>query len=409
MHTGFVLSTFPALSQTFVDSQIRGLLRAGHDVTVCAYARPQQDLTHAYWRDPPGPGRLRVVYGARIPQTPWKRLVSAVLLAPRFWRHPLAYLRTLLRAPRGSFERAGDAVHWLLPLQALAGADAVVAHFGDVALRGITLRESGLACRRFVAFFHGADMTRFVDRNGPTVFAGLFAGADLCLPISDRWRERLVELGADPARVVVHRMGVDLARYAWQDRTLPDSGPVRLLSVARLVEKKGIEYALEAVAALPAALRARVDYRVAGDGPLHADLAARIQRLGIGAQVTLLGWQDQDSIATLVAESHLLLLPSVTASDGDQEGIPVSAMEAMATGLPVVATRHSGIPELVRDGENGWLVAERDAAGLAAAITGALAEPATYRRYAERSRQAIAEDFDEARLNASLERLLQPR
>jgi colanic acid/amylovoran biosynthesis glycosyltransferase len=204
-------------------------------------------------------------------------------------------------------------------------------------------------------------------------------------------------------------MGVDLARYAWQDRTLPAAGPVRLLSVARLVEKKGIEYALDAVAALPADLRSRVDYRVAGDGPLRAALAARIERLGIGAQVTLLGWQDQEAIARLVAGSHLLLLPSVTASDGDQEGIPVSAMEAMATGLPVVATRHSGIPELVRAGENGWLVAERDAAGLAAAIAGALTDATTYRRYAERSRQAIADGFDEAGLNATLARLLRPR
>ncbi|MCE7903395.1 MAG: glycosyltransferase [Gammaproteobacteria bacterium PRO9] len=124
-------------------------------------------------------------------------------------------------------------------------------------------------------------------------------------------------------------------------------------------------------------------------------------------QVILLGWQDQAQIVEQVKAAHLMLVPSVTARDGDQEGIPVSAMEAMATGLPVIATRHSGIPELVRDRENGRLADERDAAGLARAISETLASTADYARYATAARSLVETDFNEARLNLALERKLQ--
>src|SRR5690606_8159727 len=126
----------------------------------------------------------------------------------------------------------------------------------------------------------------------------------------------------------------------------PDAdGPIRLVTIARLVEKKGIEYAIRAIALLPPALRARIEYRIAGDGPLADELTTLATSLGVADRVLMLGWQDQAHVVGHVERAHLMLVPSVTAADGDQEGIPVSAMEAMASGLPVIATQHSGIPE----------------------------------------------------------------
>ncbi|MEZ5566621.1 MAG: glycosyltransferase [Gammaproteobacteria bacterium] len=362
MHVAFVVSSFPAVSHTFIDSQIRGLLKLGHRVSVHAFSRPGPGLTHAYWTDLDHP--LEVYYGAPQPKIGWRRLAEAGLRFPNFLRHPGVWLRGLLDAPHHPFARRLDPLYWSLPLLSAVRADVWVCHFGDVALRALAVNRlvhpgEERTCRLAV-FFHGADITRFVDEHGPGVYSQLLSETDLCLPISARWQQRLLELGAQPERINLHRMGVDCDRYAFLPRSLPDHGPLQLLSVARLVEKKGLEYAIRAIALLPPDLRARVRYDIIGDGPLQDELQALIDTMKLQDQITLLGWQDQTEIVEHVTAAHLMLVPSVTAQDGDQEGIPVSAMEAMATGLPVMATWHSGIPELVHDRKNGRLADERD-------------------------------------------------
>lgn len=404
MHVAFVVSNFPAVSHTFIDTQIRGLLAAGHRVTVHAFGRAAQGLTHQYWTDLQQP--LEVHYGAPRPKATWRRLAEALLLAPRFRAEPATWLLGLLAPPWHPFARRLDPLFWSVPLLPALKADVWVCHFGDVGLRALAVAKLARCRARLAVFFHGADITRFVDQHGPGVYRQLLADVDLALPISERWKARLLELGGVPEKVHLHRMGVDCERYGFVARTLPAQGPIRLLSVARLVEKKGIEYAIRAISLLPPTLRSRIDYAIAGDGPLQADLQELIEAKSLGGQIRLLGWQDQEDIVRHVQAAHLLLLPSVTAADGDQEGIPVSAMEAMATGLPVIGTWHSGIPELVRDSINGRLATERDPAGLAAAIAETLATEDDYVRYARASRTLVETDFNEARLNAELEELL---
>jgi colanic acid/amylovoran biosynthesis glycosyltransferase len=404
MHVAFVVSNFPAVSHTFIDTQIRGLLAAGHRVSVHAFGRSSQGLTHQYWSELKVP--LEVHHGAPRPTATWRRLVDAVLVAPSFRRQPGVWLRGLVTRPHHPFARRLDPLFWAVPLLPALRADVWVCHFGDVGLRALAVARLARSRARLAVFFHGADITRFVDHHGREVYRQLLDGIDAALPISDRWRSRLLELGAPAGKVRLHRMGVDCERYAFVARELPASGPIRLLSVARLVEKKGIEYAIRAIALLPAALRSRIDYAVAGDGPLLAGLQALVQAEDLGGQVRLLGWQDQQDVVRQVRDAHLMLVPSVTAADGDQEGIPVSAMEAMATGLPVIATWHSGIPELVQDRVTGRLARERDAGGLAAAIAETLANRGDYQRYARASRAVVETSFNEQRLNAGLEELL---
>lgn len=408
MHIAFVVSNFPAVSHTFIDSQIRGLLAAGHRVTVHAFGRPSQGLTHHYWSELKAP--LEVHYGAPRPKAIWRRLVEALIVAPQFVRHPAIWLRGMLEPPRHPFARRLDPLFWSVPLLPALAADVWVCHFGDVGLRAAAVARLATARTtsraRLAVFFHGADITRFVGEHGPDVYRQLLTDVDVALPISERWQARLLELGAPSRKVHLHRMGVDCERYRFVARQLPSEGPIALLSVARLVEKKGLEYAIRAIGLLPANLRSRIDYVIAGDGPLQSELQALIDREGLGSQVRLLGWQDQEEIVRRVHAAHLMLVPSVTAADGDQEGIPVSAMEAMATGLPVIATWHSGIPELVRDRINGRLAAERDAQRLAAAIAETLSSPGDYASYAKAARTIVDTDFNERRLNAGLEELL---
>src|SRR5690606_11659871 len=120
------------------------------------------------------------------------------------------------------------------------------------------------------------------------------------------WKARLMELGCPAERLVVHRMGVDCAQYSFIARHVGDEGPIRLITIARLVEKKGIEYAIRAIALLPPSVRSRIEYRIAGDGPLADELASLAVSLGVRDQVIMLGWQDQAHVLEHVIRAHIM-------------------------------------------------------------------------------------------------------
>jgi colanic acid/amylovoran biosynthesis glycosyltransferase len=148
---------------------------------------------------------------------------------------------------------------------------------------------------------------------------------------------------------------------------MPGALVARALTVGRLVEKKGVEYSIRAVAEL-LARGYRIQYEIIGDGPLRPYLAELIQQLGVGNQITLGGARDTEYVRRRMEESDVFLLASVTAADGDTEGAPVSLLEAQASGMPVISTRHAGIPEIVADNASGLLVPERDVQALGIAL-----------------------------------------
>jgi colanic acid/amylovoran biosynthesis glycosyltransferase len=145
-----------------------------------------------------------------------------------------------------------------------------------------------------------------------------------------------------------------------------------------------------------------VDFRVSlvGDGPLRGELEESCERLGLSGRVSFLGARTQDEVMALLARAHLFAAPSVTGRDGDEEGIPTTLMEAMAVGLPVVATRHAGIPELVEDGVSGLLVGERDVDALAGALRTVLADPRRGVEMGAAGRARVASRFDAAATDA---------
>jgi len=258
---------------------------------------------------------------------------------------------------------------------------------------------------RLVTVFHGFDMSVFLRNAKPGVYNHLFRTGDLFLPISEAWRRRLIALGCPASKTHVHRMGIDCARFKFTPREPPNRGPLRVVTVARLVEKKGVEYAIRAVARLVAA-GVDIEYTVVGDGPLREMLSQLTEGLGVSGCVKLIGYMAHSDIAALLQRSHVMLAPSVTASDGDMEGLPVAIMEAMASGLPVVSTIHSGIPELIDDDVNGYLVPEKDVSALAAKLEHVAFNTADWRRVADAARRAVVERHDIRTLNDKLAALL---
>jgi len=218
-------------------------------------------------------------------------------------------------------------------------------------------------------------------------------GGALFLAVSDALRQQAIARGYPEARTFTHYNGVDLDRF--QPGEAP-AEPGLILHVGRLVEKKGTKVLIEALAGIASAKLV-----IIGDGPLRGALERQARQLG--DRIRFLGELSSDEVANWMRRASVLAVPSLTAADGDAEGLPNVVVEAAASGLPVVGTAHSGIPEAVDDGTTGFLVPEGDAGALAARLAQLLgAEPlrrdmgAAARRLAERkfSRQMLTERLE---------------
>ena len=200
---------------------------------------------------------------------------------------------------------------------------------------------------------------------------------------------------------MVHRSGVDCFKFGFAPRYPPPDGRVRIAMVGRLVEKKGAEFAIRAIAKVATSNKS-VEFNLIGDGPLRKDLEGLVEELKVGNVVKLLGWKDQGEVIEVLKDSHIFVAPSVTARDGDQDAPNNVLKEAMATGLPVVSTRHGGIPELVEDGHTGLLVPERDVGALADKLGHLIENPKLWPRMGMAARKCVEDRYNLDRLNDEL-------
>ena len=204
-------------------------------------------------------------------------------------------------------------------------------------------------------------------------------------------------------KIVVHRYGVDLKRFAPSSPKLDNKIPI-LLTVARLVEKKGIEYSLRAFASIRNGCKA--EYRIIGEGPLRTTLEQLSHKLGCANRVHFLGPKTKEDVIREMGKADIFVLASLTASDGDTEGLPVSLIEAHAMELPVLSTLHSGIPELVMDGETGYLVPEKDVARLAERMQALIQSRELRETFSQKARARVESDFNIETLNDTLKEML---
>lgn len=275
-------------------------------------------------------------------------------------------------------------------------ARTIVCHFGPQATMGMPIALA--VDRPAVTLFHGYDLSRLLrDRRWVERYRAVARLGMQALCISGAGRQRLLDIGWPASQIEVIRLGVDAARFTFRPPSVRwgSRGPRRILMVARLVEKKGVHVALDALRRL----RARgldLELRVIGDGPERARLEQAIGEARLSS-VTLLGALEHERTRRELADADLYIQPSVTARSGDQEGIPVSLMEAQASGLPVVSTRHSGIPELVIDGVTGLLTDEGDSEALATSIERLVHEPERAQQLADAALARVRREFDRER------------
>jgi len=369
MKIAFIVDEFPSMTQVGVLNQATGLLDLGHDLHIFASRVATTPSVHADIETYRLADRLT---SFDVPLKESKRVLSGLGIAAREFRsRPREVVESLNVFKYGRPASSTSLIH-SLPKRPADEFDIIHGHFGPNAIVGQFWKALGTG-GRLIASFHGVDVSRYPRRAGANVYAGLFEAADVITGNTEFLKRKLVDLGCDPMKIAVIPSAIRLERFEVPERKSRPAGPARILTIGRLVEKKGHEYALRALGRISS--RFGFEYTIAGDGPLKDDLLRLTNQLGLQERVIFLGGITQEKAAKLYRESDLFLLPSVTSRELDHEGQALVIQEAEAARLPVVSTFHNGIPEGVIDGVSALLVAERDDEALSNALARLLEHP----------------------------------
>jgi len=403
MKIAFIVSAFPCLSETFILDQITGLIDLGHEVEIFAERDPGENVTqdavnkyHLRQRTSYLPDRCRTRPG---------RIFQSIRLAfCSFFHHPFRTLKSLLVFRHYVNISALNFLGFVVPFFKKR-FDIVHAHFGPNGLRCLCLKEIGLPAK-YLTTFHGYDVTTYVREKGRDIYRELFLKGDLFTYNSNATRQKLLDMYCPAEKLVKLPMGVHLDKLAFKERAIGPKGTINIISVGRLVDMKGREYAIRAVAKV-ADKYPNISYQIAGGGPLREELQALIQQLQMENVIRLLGWVGPEKLDSLYNAAHIFLHPSVTAADGNMEGQGVVLIEAQACGLPILATQHSAFPESVLDGQSGYLVPERDVDALAEKLTYLIEHPETWPDMGRKGREFVEKKFDIKILNQKLVQIYQ--
>jgi len=346
MNVLYIVDKFPVFSQTFVFDEILNHIKNNIDVQVCVLQssndadfpmencpKELQSRTNFLnlWSDRNIFTRLRLVLFGTLSAI----RAGNALKVFRLWAGRNFNLREVM---------FGAVIARKFP-----SGGIIHCHFGNLGRIGLAATELSAARKTLFVTFHAFEMTTSWFLPLDRYYRAIFRSDAQLLPISDHWRSTLLNAGADPNKIATHHMGVKVPAIAEMHRRSADrTSALRIIQVGRMVDKKGHLVSVEALAQLK---QRRPDIEFTcdfiGGGPLEPRIRARVCELGLTDTIRFLGPMQHEDVLTAVTASDIFLLPSVTAQDGDMEGIPVALMEAMVRNVPVVSTHHSGIPELV--------------------------------------------------------------
>jgi colanic acid/amylovoran biosynthesis glycosyltransferase len=244
--------------------------------------------------------------------------------------------------------------------------DIIYAQFGGSGVTCLRMLKKNIITGKLVVCFRGADATKHLHAN-PHLYDQLFKKADLLFVVCKHFKEILVSYGCLPEKIIVYHSGIDIDQFPYVPRKFPTCGPIKIISVGRLVPMKGHQILIEAIDIVRKQYP-QILLTIIGDGWYRKNLETLIEQKQLQEYVVLQGYLPHTAVIAQVLDAHISILASITTADGEQEGIPNALMEAMATGMPVIGTYHSGIPELIIDGVSGLLVPENDAQALAEKI-----------------------------------------
>ncbi|MBW4665549.1 MAG: glycosyltransferase [Chroococcus sp. CMT-3BRIN-NPC107] len=405
MRVAFIVDGFPVISQTFILNQIVGLIERGHTVDIYSINLTQEEADTDTAKMHPDVEKYnllnRTYYSPKIPKNPFLRLLKAIVLSASFYKSPLVWLQSLNIFKYGTQAASLRLLYRATHLINKEPYDIIHCQFGTLALPIMVQRQLGAIRGKLVTSFRGYDISEIVQQKGENVYKELFKTGDFFLTNCNYFKNRLLKLGCPADKLLVLGSGIDCSKFAYTPRTLPADNIVRIATTGRLVEKKGIEYCIRAVAKVIEANK-KIEYNIIGDGILKAQLQQLIEELGISNKVKILGWQPQQEIIKILHQSSIFMATSLTASNGNQDAPVNTLKEAMAMGMPVIGTLHGGIPELIEDGISGFLVPEKDVDALAEKLIWLIENPSDWIRMGKAGRAYVEKHYETNQLNHRL-------
>jgi colanic acid/amylovoran biosynthesis glycosyltransferase len=289
----------------------------------------------------------------------------------------------------------------LIDVLTKAEAELLHIYFGHIAVHLLPLIRAW--SKPSLVSFHGADV--MVDLDKPAFRAAtqqMLEAVRLVLVRSESLGRALINLGCPSGKIRLQHTGIPVDEIPFRPREWPVHGDWKFVQACRLIEKKGLRISLRAFAKF-AERYPHSTFTIAGEGPLRNELGALAAELEVGNKVFFPGFISQTQLRELFYQSHIFLHPSEVSDDGNQEGVPNSMLEAMASGLPVFATEHGGIPEAIENGRSGILVSERDDHALAQALFERTANPEGLAAIARNGADVVRKQFEQTGQTRQLE------
>ncbi|MBC1520285.1 glycosyltransferase [Listeria aquatica] len=396
----FIISTFPKLSETFILNQMTGLIDAGIEVEILAWNQVFNEKEH---KEVESYHLLEKTTFIDLPSNKGARLRKAIVLFFKMLlTHPFLLKETLNGRKYGQIAYSLRLLFSLPYFLNRKSSDAVICHYGPNGNIAAFYKKNRLLKERTMVFFHGQDVTAFVKKWGEEVYRPLFAQKIELLPVSHFFAKKLTALGAKQEQIDVHRMGIHLGKIEFVRSIEKKRQQIKLLSIGRLTEKKGMDTVIKMMSCLKKASCISVQLTIIGGGGLQQELEDLSKQLEVANDIIFAGYKTQSEIDAAIFEADLLVQLSRTAESGDMEGIPMVLMEAMARGILVLSTKHSGIPELVKHNETGFLVPENAPKEAADEVIRIFSGEVARDKISYQARQEIERNFNLEKWNEKL-------
>jgi len=401
MRIAFFVNAFPMMSEAFIANSAAALMEQGHQVDI--FGLGNVEPTGLSVPEVSGLGLAEAAVNARWPKDAaerWLNVPSA--LAGMMRRHGPA---SPLRLSPGIYRRSLadlSAIYQVASLPADGVYDILHCQFAPLAEYVIKHRRAGFLKGRIVVNFRGYDISEVIRSEGEHVYDHIWPEAEGYIANCEYFRQRAISIGCPADRIRVVGSGIRLGSFPFQPKPEVSPDGPRFLLVGRLIERKGFHIALQALAQYARNSHQRIHVDIVGDGPMRPVLERLASEYGLGESAHFHGALSHAAIAEFLKTCDVLLAPSMTCSNGSQDGPVNTVKEAMAIGRPVVATRHGGISELVVDGETGVLCPEGDVDALEEAVHRIFRLRPDWPRMLARARAYVEDTYALARTTGDL-------
>ncbi|MCX5925411.1 MAG: glycosyltransferase [Candidatus Dependentiae bacterium] len=278
--------------------------------------------------------------------------------------------------------------------------DIILCQFGYRGTELIDIKKQKGLQAKVVTCFRGSDLTKHVKKN-PRMYDYLFQKGDLFLPVCNYFQQKLIDMGCNPKKIKVMHSTIDCNKFKFKPRAYKANEPIKITTVCRLVEKKGVEYSIKAIEQLVSKYP-EIELSIIGFGPLESTLKKMVAQSAARNNIKFLGRCTEQEVIEILGKTHIFILPCVTASNGDSEGIPNACKESMATGKPTISTFNAGISELIDNGISGFLVPEKDSFALAQKIEYLIKNPQIWHTMGLAARNKVLNMYDKTKENQKL-------